>query len=118
MAVSFADIILADIFTSFAKVFGDMETTACLIAAGGAAGAAFNVSCARFAPLIMSLPSLWRFLQCLRQFRDERLPRHLFNALKYSTAFPVIFLSAAQHASPNAVRFEVWYASWLVSFVC
>lgn len=46
----------------------------------------------------LSLPYLVRFRQCLVEYtsplNDSRRP--LWNALKYSSSFPVIFLSAAQ----------------------
>lgn len=41
-----------------------------------------------------SLPPLWRLLQCLRAYHTDRKPRHLANAVKYSSSFPVIFISA------------------------
>lgn len=67
--------------------------------------------CTAAAPYLMMLPYLWRFLQCLRQFNDEGHYRHLFNALKYTTAFPVILLSAALHSMPdNATYFRLWCA--------
>ena len=45
-------------------------------------------------PLGLSLPYAWRLLQCLRVYMDTGARPQLFNALKYSTAFPVILLSA------------------------
>ena len=61
-------------------------------------------------PLIISIPSMIRLRQCLIEYyhvkkSNERAGRigehgwggqHLANALKYSTAFPVIILSALQ----------------------
>jgi len=41
-------------------------------------------------PVISCLPALWRFFQCLRCFYDTKQVRHLINAGKYSTTFPVI----------------------------
>ena len=41
-------------------------------------------------PIISSLPSLWRFNQCLRCYYDTRQIKHLINAGKYFTTFPVI----------------------------
>lgn len=48
-------------------------------------------------PLGLSLPYIWRLLQCLRVFKDTGAKPQLFNALKYSTAFPVIILSALKY---------------------
>lgn len=56
-------------------------------------------------PIIISIPSLIRLRQCLIEYSRIRRNtsasngwggQHLANALKYSTAFPVIFLSALQ----------------------
>ena len=41
-------------------------------------------------PIISCLPALWRLFQCLRCFYDTREVRHLINAGKYSTTFPVV----------------------------
>lgn len=41
-------------------------------------------------PVISCLPALWRLFQCLRCFYDTREVRHLINAGKYSTTFPVV----------------------------
>ena len=76
-------------------------------------------------PLIISIPSLIRLRQCLIEFlRVRNGPKsartgwggqHLANALKYSTAFPVIILSALQRGTnPNdlglteAGLFRLW----------
>jgi hypothetical protein len=45
-------------------------------------------------PLISCLPSLWRFLQCLRCYQKTRKIAHIFNAIKYFTTFPVVVFSA------------------------
>lgn len=56
-------------------------------------------------PLGLSLPYLWRLLQCLRVYNDTGARPQLFNALKYSTAFPVIILSSIKYqASTRACR--------------
>jgi hypothetical protein len=44
-------------------------------------------------PIISCLPSLWRFLQCLRCYYDTRKVKHLINAVKYATTFPVVILA-------------------------
>jgi len=59
---------------------------------------------------------VWRLLQCLRQFRDEkRDPKHLKNALKYSTAFPVIIFSAMQRQYRGTSQEETLFLLWLIS---
>ena len=44
-------------------------------------------------PILSCLPSLWRFLQCLRCYYDTRKVKHLINAVKYATTFPVVILA-------------------------
>ena len=48
-------------------------------------------------PLGLCLPYLWRLLQCIRVHADTGNRAQLFNALKYSTAFPVIILSSIKY---------------------
>ena len=79
-------------------------------------------------PLIISIPSLIRLRQCLIEFGRVRRQgaksgssgwggQHLANALKYSSAFPVVALSALQrnngHESlgiSEAGLFRLWCA--------
>ena len=77
-------------------------------------------------PLIISIPSLIRLRQCLIEFFRVRKAgqtavsgwggNHLANALKYSSAFPVIILSALQRGydpqkigTSEAGLFRLWY---------
>ncbi|KIJ49453.1 hypothetical protein M422DRAFT_225193 [Sphaerobolus stellatus SS14] len=99
--IYFSDVIMADIFTSLAKVFGDFWISACMLAPGGSLRS-FPVQTGwmRLVPsFMMSAPYLIRFRQCLVEFLSAPYlsdKRALFNAIKYATAFPVIFLSTAQ----------------------
>lgn len=79
-------------------------------------------------PLIISIPSMIRLRQCLIEYLRVRNSdhktvssgwggQHLANALKYSSAFPVIILSALQRGyDPNKIGlsetglFRLWYA--------
>ncbi|PCH43628.1 EXS-domain-containing protein [Wolfiporia cocos MD-104 SS10] len=108
--VHFADVVSADVLTSFAKVIGDLWLSFCMLMPGGSllvqptqAGLARWIL-----PTLMSLPYAVRFRQCLIDYRsptnDSRRP--LFNALKYATSFPVIFLSAAQRTVISDPRGE------------
>lgn len=40
-------------------------------------------------PLGVAAPYAWRLVQCIRVYLDTGARPQLFNALKYSTAFPV-----------------------------
>ncbi|KAL8713543.1 MAG: hypothetical protein Q9220_002405 [cf. Caloplaca sp. 1 TL-2023] len=104
----FGDILLADALTSYAKVLGDLFVSLCMFFTSGRSstdkpdrgcGGAYVV------PLIISIPSFIRLRQCVIEYlRVRRRPerssgwggQHLANAAKYSSAFPVIVLSALQ----------------------
>jgi EXS family len=124
----FGDIILADVLTSYAKVLGDLFVCICMLLSKGTSSTAMpNRGCggAFTVPLIISVPSIIRLRQCLIEFTRVRKQhqassgwggQHVGNALKYSTAFPVIILSALQrgydpakiHMS-EAGLFRLWY---------
>ncbi|KAH9732223.1 EXS domain-containing protein [Citrus sinensis] len=68
-------------------------------------------------PLVLVFPYLCRLLQCLRQYKDTKEKTTLLNALKYSTAVPVIFLSALKyHVFPHKWS-SVYRPLWLLSSV-
>jgi hypothetical protein len=123
----FGDILLADVLTSYAKVMGDLFVSTCMLFdAKTASTAKPNRACGGvfLVPLIISIPSVIRLRQCLIEYlRVRRHPttasgwggQHLANALKYSSAFPVIILSALQRGyDPNkfhmseAGLFRLW----------
>ncbi|KAH7576786.1 hypothetical protein JRO89_XS01G0149500 [Xanthoceras sorbifolium] len=155
-AISFPDFFLADILTSMAKVFSDLERSACRMVhrqvskayaklhdigkgqkslklsnrgviyikeANKVATIAWfeaDSVCGSHSiaiPLVLVLPYLFRFFQCLRQYKDTREKTTLLNALKYSTAVPVIFLSALKyHVFPD--KWTNFYRPlWLLSAV-
>jgi hypothetical protein len=100
----FGDILLADALTSYAKVLGDLYATFCMFFTGDISSTSQpdrNCGKAIVVPLIIAAPSVIRLRQCLIEYVRVRRagPRrgggqHLANALKYSTAFPVIFLAS------------------------
>lgn len=47
-------------------------------------------------PLGLAAPYAWRLVQCIRVYLDTGARPQLFNALKYSTAFPVGWLPCWQ----------------------
>ncbi|KAL1302239.1 hypothetical protein AAFC00_002663 [Neodothiora populina] len=109
----FGDILMADVLTSYAKVLGDLFVALCMFFSPGKSSTAKpDRSCGGqyMVPLIIAIPSLIRLRQCLIEYRRVRKRnaksggigshgwggQHLANALKYSSAFPVIILSALQ----------------------
>ncbi|KAG8818874.1 hypothetical protein FRC17_010673 [Serendipita sp. 399] len=100
--IHFCDIILADIFTSFAK--SSLATT----------------GRRRARAMGHTVPD-----ECIAEYVTTKSRRSIWNALKYSTAFPVIFLSAAQRSLPETAStspkehplFKIWVFSVLVNSV-
>ncbi|XP_057793941.1 uncharacterized protein LOC131010438 isoform X2 [Salvia miltiorrhiza] len=122
-AITFADFFLADIFTSMSKVFSDLERSVCRMVHRQVATIAWfeaDSVCGSHSvaiPIVLVLPYIFRFFQCLRQYKDTREKTSLLNALKYSTAVPVIFLSALKyHVSPEKWT-NIYRPLWLLSSV-
>ena len=102
--VTFWHVIVADYATSLAKGLGDAHVTACV-----AAQAFFDVdtikehslwwearrgSCASswLNASALALPFWCRLFQCCAAYKETRHPKNLWNALKYATAFPLIYV--------------------------
>ncbi|OJA09866.1 hypothetical protein AZE42_06264 [Rhizopogon vesiculosus] len=96
--VYFSDVVFADVFTSFAKVLGDVWLSTCMLLPGGSLLSLPSLD--GISQWI--LPSLMRYapftISCAIEYWSpaNTSKRPLFNALKYASSFPVIFLSAAQ----------------------
>lgn len=125
----FGDILLADVLTSYAKVLGDLFISVCMFVSSGSSSTDKpDRSCGGqyVVPIIISIPSMIRLRQCLIEYSRVRKGQksvstgwggqHLANALKYSSAFPVVVLSALQRGyDPNKIGmsetglFRLWY---------
>ncbi|KAF8997345.1 EXS-domain-containing protein [Hymenopellis radicata] len=109
--VYFADIVFADIFTSFAKVLGDVWLSLRMLLPGNSLllPPREDTMLRWLLPTIMCLPYLVRFKQCVVEYSlpTNASRRPLYNALKYATSFPVIFLSAAQRIVETDLREEL-----------
>jgi hypothetical protein len=132
----FGDILLADALTSYAKVMGDLFVSLCMFFSSSRSSTGRpdrNCGGTVIVPLILAVPSLIRLRQCLIEYgrvqRDNKSKpnggghgwggQHLANALKYSTAFPVIILSAIQRSQSqdpdkatigDVALFRLWWA--------
>ncbi|PRQ52862.1 hypothetical protein RchiOBHm_Chr2g0160141 [Rosa chinensis] len=122
-AISFSDFFVADILTSMSKVLSDLERSVCRMLHRQVATIAWfeaDSVCGSHSvaiPLVLVLPYLFRLFQCLRQYKDTGERTSLLNALKYSTAVPVIFLSALKyHIFPE--KWTNFYRPlWLLSAI-
>ncbi|RKO92766.1 EXS family-domain-containing protein, partial [Blyttiomyces helicus] len=96
--VPFSDVLLADILTSFSKVFGDLQPvftdlvlddhSIATVSHGGGAWSEL------IAPMLVSIPFLFRLRQCIAEHNlatdEASRSRHLANAVKYISSLPVI----------------------------
>jgi len=118
--ISFSDFFLADILTSLSKALSDGDRAVCSMWVGPVMDAVKVEECSSgswHVPFWLALPYLCRLMQCLRQYYDTKDKVTLGNALKYSTAFPVILLSAMKYH----ITHEEWVGGyrqlWLLSSV-
>ncbi|XWS32248.1 hypothetical protein CRYUN_Cryun23aG0144000 [Craigia yunnanensis] len=105
------------------QVFSDLERSVCQMVHRQVATIAWfeaDSVCSSHSvaiPLVLDIPYIWRLMQCLQQYKDTKEKATLFNALKYSTAVPVIFLSALKyHVLPDRWTY-VYRRLWLFSSV-
>lgn len=122
----FGDVLMADVLTSYAKVFGDLFVALCMFVTPGKHSTARpDRSCGGtyVVPFIISIPYLIRLRQCLIEYLRVQKSggpgwggQHLANAAKYASAFPVIILSALQRGYDPANfymtetgLFRLWY---------
>jgi len=104
-------VVLADILTSFAKVIGDVWLSLCMLMPGGSL-LIFPSQYRFMVPFLMSAPYLIRLRQCVFEYMHpmNTSKKPLYNALKYASSFPVIFLSAAQSTISSGHTDEARYS--------
>ena len=96
--IYFGDFWFADQLNSTVAILLDFQYFTCYLATATWDGPANKSICTSsgngIRPVISCLPALWRFFQCLRCYYDTRRVKHLINAGKYSTTFPVVIFAA------------------------
>ncbi|WFD20077.1 protein-ER retention protein [Malassezia caprae] len=122
--IAFSDVIAADVLTSFAKVLGDVWLSLVVLAylvAGQSLDdhVLWRAETHLAVPILISVPYVVRLRQCLCEYLAARTPstratRPLYNALKYMSALPVIWLRSAVAPSSRPVEL-LWYVSVLVN---
>eukprot|EP00908_Phaeocystis_cordata_P024814 Transcript_7268.p2 GENE.Transcript_7268~~Transcript_7268.p2 ORF type:complete len:394 (-),score=148.41 Transcript_7268:875-2056(-) len=115
--VTFWHVIVADYLTSLAKTFSDLQLTGCISAAivsRDATGAAYErtttlwneyyqeCSISPFNALMLALPFWWRLMQCFKVYSVTGEQKNLWNALKYSTAFPLVYAGYLRKTDPSS----------------
>jgi hypothetical protein len=88
-AVTFGDVIFADILTSFSKEIGDFRGISSVFLSKD------NVFIDVIGTILVCLPYTFRLRQTLAEFKQtkdlQEKTRHLGNALKYASSYPVIW---------------------------
>eukprot|EP00892_Ulva_mutabilis_P010445 jgi/Ulvmu1/7773/UM004_0002.1 len=121
--VHFTDFLLADIMTSLAKPFADLAIAAChltsrrSVAESLVNGFSEDVcgNSSAFVPYVLALPYVWRFFQCLLVAHAHNDRGQVLNAIKYTTAIPVVFLNFVKYTAPKHAWRRFWKPLWLVS---
>lgn len=108
---AFGDLLLADIFTSYSRSFGDLFQSACQLLTAGSKDMPLSNTCTVTVlhPLFMLLPYCWRFRQCLADYVSSNGTNQLqlLNACKYMTALPVLATAFITH------RYGYGQESWM-----
>lgn len=116
-AVTWADFLLADVLTSLAKALSDTERAVCHLMIGPVMQPHLKACSdgSLIIPLGLAAPYAWRLVQCIRVYLDTGARPQLFNAIKYSTAFPVILLSAVKYHVDSSEWRGFWKPLWLAA---
>lgn len=120
--VFFTDFYLADQFNSIVAIFLDMHYSMCYIFTDRwSTEIADTKICTSsgngIRPIISFLPAMWRMFQCFRCYYDTLSVKHLVNAGKYFTTFPVIVFATMYSIRVKGDIFETSVSgatSWLV----
>lgn len=88
----FADILISDALTSYNKVLLDLVYTLFIFLSGQTSltNPNRNYGGDLVAPLTMGYPSLVRLSQCIIDYLRTGATIHVFNCLKYASAFPIL----------------------------
>jgi len=114
--VTFWHVIVADYLTSLAKTFSDLQLTFCISASilnRDQTGDPYErttdlwnnyyseCSNGTWNALMLALPFWLRLMQCFRVYSETKEQKNLWNALKYSTAFPLVYAGYLRKQSPS-----------------
>lgn len=127
----FADILIADVFTSYNKVFLDFIHTIFIFFAGQTSLTNPNRTFGgKYAsPIALAIPPLIRFSQCCIDYSRTGATIHLLNCLKYASSFPIIItallLKQVKESSASgesttwseSTVFNMWVLSCLINSV-
>jgi len=127
--VTFWHVIVADYLTSLAKAMSDLQLTICVSFSIFSTSTAPDVyvrstdlwhashaHCASHPAnaLFLALPFWWRLMQCLKVYSQTYEVKNLWNALKYSTAFPLVYAGYLKKHEPSSFHDQCFIAAAVV----
>lgn len=114
--VSFRDFFVADWICSLVSVFADLSYTSCFYLTGSfhhnERTQCADVNTRYILWFVSFIPSWWRFVQCLRRYRDTASTRQLWNATKYFIGMLVTLTSLLDK------RFGGPSSDWRTLWIC
>ncbi|KAJ2809494.1 protein-ER retention protein [Coemansia furcata] len=118
--VFLSDIIMADILTSCARTFADMRLVVCqFVSLAWPSEAGTCTDTGFLGALLVAMPYAFRLRQCVNEYLNAvpgsaEARRHLANAVKYASSFPVICLSAMHRRAEIEASAGVKQSSWIL----
>jgi hypothetical protein len=120
-AVRFADVFIADQLTSLTFFLVDVQYAICVVRASDDPQPNGDICQGSQTHLILyvasALPSWWRFLQCMRRYRDDNfasLHPHVINGIKYMAAIVTTIVAGIDGIFFPAAGWSAIRITWLV----
>lgn len=119
----FADVLVSDVVTSYTRVLLDLGVVVCMFINGtSCVGKPDRSSCSGpyVTTLVLSLPYVIRFRQCIIDFQRTGASLHIANSLKYLSSLPVVFFGVLQKmykgveggdGFTEAMAYKLWLAA-------
>lgn len=109
--VEFRDFFLGDIYCSLTYSMANIELFFCLYANDWKEPVRCNSNHSRLLGFLMMLPPIWRFIQCLRHYRDMRnVFPHLVNGGKYPMTITASVILSLYRVSGTRTNLALYIA--------
>ncbi|CAO3697478.1 unnamed protein product [Rhizopus microsporus] len=116
LPIEFRDFFIADELNSLSYSFWTLTYFFCAYAYQWSnLSANCQVKLFWFTPIVASLPPWWRFLQCLRRYKDSGEKVHLLNALKYITSIAAALLNGYKRMTDSTTIKVAWIISLIIN---
>ncbi|PRP79029.1 SPX domain-containing protein [Planoprotostelium fungivorum] len=114
--VVFRDFFMGDQLMSTVIVLQDLEFSICFFSYDAWAGTNYCTASNTYSkPIIVIVPAILRFLQCLRRYRDTKDFNQVLNAGKYATTFLVATFSTLKGNLTSPVFLVFWVICYVIS---